>query len=1094
MFNLLFKRGQLTLNDEELVRLCVHFPKILKTLPVAHITPKLIKKVLLANESCHQSIPDILKDEIFYAIAHAKKILPDISAIPIKFQNDKFYDVLCKVDVLYFKSIPPVHRTIRLCQYVLKKQPNFIDQIPLEVLNHNDMETIVKEVSEVILDKHLRLFKYLPDEHRGDDEGYAKAFAGNHITVNDVDEFIKKSSKSKSKTEQFTRKTEQSIRRKTEQEVYNLAFKANKTCFKVIPSEFKTQDMSIEAFGEHHEVYFEHIPLERRTIEMYKELICRDSLNNERGGDLLGRYTVSSSELCELPSHFTEEEYSGYFPALLEHDKNCFFEIGKENITPAVCKLVSQYLLTDDWVRRGSIAIIKRLPREHTLVFEEALKATPSALFLVPEKYRTSTMYIISKDYLKLEDLQNLPVILNYDEKQQLYLNGISKFPYLYLTLPKKHKTIAVCQQAFLYNSITQTKFKQMFPRIHNVYDKYDRAFAPHLEQKENIPLRHCNYKNLKDSFPTEEFAPEVYYSAVRYKLETLENVPAKYYKKLFYKLLQEAIKSYKWICESYHHSDIFETASINYESEFDLDELYDSSIDDLFFKFPQSWMKSHRDLYEKVISLRPHLFKYVPETLQTETMWAHHVIELSNQKNAQIELENVLLKFRNTSFYHQLVKLNPNFLSKMNREYRTARICAEAVTNTFLDPTCIDLIDIFKNIPKRHRSIELCRYVITLNSETFKYVPRNLRTASLNRLAITEKPSLFKHVPKKRRTIELCRLAIELDAENIKHVPKIYRLRSVFKAELQKSPTLLPTIPLKLRTREACLKFFCQSKLDYSNKADASQIFLITPKFFIDESFIKELIQVKPNLFNNIPSQYLTVGICEFGVKSGLVMPTSVPLSIRNQNNYLNTKYTAAIKQLALIKKVKNNILEINRQLNTLPFENIQQKNLLHVFFKEELIQEINDEYTLHFMSDEDKEAFDNAGIYDGNELPRYITFNDEEVVLLSANSFFNTDDEISIELIYMWSIDWQFDEGEWFSDWEENQRENGELASEPPFIPPLEGHCELYILFEIKLTNSSIDAAATAVPCHSTSDQIPDKIYFNQDSAHTIDLDNYL
>jgi len=108
-------------------------------------------------------------------------------------------------------------------------------------------------------------------------------------------------------------------------------------------------------------------------------------------------------------------------------------------------------------------------------------------------------------------------------------------------------------------------------------------------------------------------------------------------------------------------------------------------------------------------------------------------------------------------------------------------------------------------NLPKKLRTVELCRMAVVQNGEALRDVPQKLRTEEICRIAVTQNGGALYFVPKHLRTEEMCRIAVVQDGRALEYVPQTLRTEKICRLALTQDGMALEHVPQKLRTDEMC-------------------------------------------------------------------------------------------------------------------------------------------------------------------------------------------------------------------------------------------------------------------------------------------------
>jgi hypothetical protein len=85
------------------------------------------------------------------------------------------------------------------------------------------------------------------------------------------------------------------------------------------------------------------------------------------------------------------------------------------------------------------------------------------------------------------------------------------------------------------------------------------------------------------------------------------------------------------------------------------------------------------------------------------------------------------------------------------------------------------------------------------------KYVPENLRTEEICKIAVQQNGYALEYVPIKLRTEEICHLAVQQNGMALQYVPIKLRTEEICHLAIQQTGWALQYVPEKLKTEEIC-------------------------------------------------------------------------------------------------------------------------------------------------------------------------------------------------------------------------------------------------------------------------------------------------
>jgi hypothetical protein len=78
--------------------------------------------------------------------------------------------------------------------------------------------------------------------------------------------------------------------------------------------------------------------------------------------------------------------------------------------------------------------------------------------------------------------------------------------------------------------------------------------------------------------------------------------------------------------------------------------------------------------------------------------------------------------------------------------------------------------------VPEDLRTPELCKIAVEKNGRALESVPEDLKTPELCRIAVEKSEEALEYVPEALKTPELCKIAMEQDGRTLKYVPKVLK------------------------------------------------------------------------------------------------------------------------------------------------------------------------------------------------------------------------------------------------------------------------------------------------------------------------------
>jgi len=102
----------------------------------------------------------------------------------------------------------------------------------------------------------------------------------------------------------------------------------------------------------------------------------------------------------------------------------------------------------------------------------------------------------------------------------------------------------------------------------------------------------------------------------------------------------------------------------------------------------------------------------------------------------------------------------------------------------------------------------EICKIAVQLDGEMIEYVPMDLMSAELCKIAFQKETHgrFFKNIPEKYKTYDICLLAIKSNSINFEYVPENLKTSEICLEAVKKAGYNLGYVPEKLKTKELCM------------------------------------------------------------------------------------------------------------------------------------------------------------------------------------------------------------------------------------------------------------------------------------------------
>ena len=109
-------------------------------------------------------------------------------------------------------------------------------------------------------------------------------------------------------------------------------------------------------------------------------------------------------------------------------------------------------------------------------------------------------------------------------------------------------------------------------------------------------------------------------------------------------------------------------------------------------------------------------------------------------------------------------------------------------------------------HVPYEKRTPLICEYSVSIDGNQIRYVPDDLLTEKLCKLAIINKPLSLQWVPTKYKSEQLCMAAIKQDGRALQYTPKDRITNKIIECSLSSGCNFLEFVPEELKTRDLCM------------------------------------------------------------------------------------------------------------------------------------------------------------------------------------------------------------------------------------------------------------------------------------------------
>jgi hypothetical protein len=159
--------------------------------------------------------------------------------------------------------------------------------------------------------------------------------------------------------------------------------------------------------------------------------------------------------------------------------------------------------------------------------------------------------------------------------------------------------------------------------------------------------------------------------------------------------------------------------------------------------------------------------------------------------------------------------------------------------------------------VPDDLRTEELWRIAVAQDGEALEYVPEHLRTDEFCRFAVAQDGGALVHVPKKLRTDEMCRIAVAQNGWALDYVPEALRTEEMCRIAVAQNGWALRDVPQKLCTEEMCRIAVAQDGLAFE----------YVPWSLRTEEMCRIAVAQNGQALVHVPKELRTEAICRIAV-----------------------------------------------------------------------------------------------------------------------------------------------------------------------------------------------------------------------------------
>jgi hypothetical protein len=176
--------------------------------------------------------------------------------------------------------------------------------------------------------------------------------------------------------------------------------------------------------------------------------------------------------------------------------------------------------------------------------------------------------------------------------------------------------------------------------------------------------------------------------------------------------------------------------------------------------------------------------------------------------------------------------------------------------------------------VPEEFITPELCKLAVSIKGSALGSVPEQFITPKLCKLAVSGDGYALQYVPEQLRTPELCKIAVSGDGYALQYVPEQLRTPELCKIAVSGSGHALRSVPVKLCTPELC-------KIAVSRNGYALQY---VPEQLRTPELCRLAVEKDGSALQYVPEQFITPKLCKLAVSGDGYALQYVPDHLKQQ------------------------------------------------------------------------------------------------------------------------------------------------------------------------------------------------------------------
>jgi hypothetical protein len=177
--------------------------------------------------------------------------------------------------------------------------------------------------------------------------------------------------------------------------------------------------------------------------------------------------------------------------------------------------------------------------------------------------------------------------------------------------------------------------------------------------------------------------------------------------------------------------------------------------------------------------------------------------------------------------------------------------------------------------VPEDLITEEMCRIAVTQNGWALEYVPRALRTEEICHIAVAERAVALEYVPFARCTAEICKIAVTNDGLALEYVPEVLRTEQICSLAVAQHGSALKFVPEALRSED-------MFRMSLSQRGSALGYM---PKDLKTEGLCKIAVAQNGHALEYVPEVLRTEQLCSLAVAQHGSALNYVPWPLRTED-----------------------------------------------------------------------------------------------------------------------------------------------------------------------------------------------------------------